>query len=98
MQSRLNFIRAELVHDAIGSLAEFLEVVRRPPHYEVAVGVKLRALIVEPVRHFVADHGADAAVVESIVGFRIVKRWLQNSGRENDLVELWIVIGIDRGW
>src|SRR5437899_11857974 len=96
MQTRFDFKRTELVHDAIGSLAELLEVVRRPPHHQIAVGVKLRALIVKAVRHLMTDHGADAAVVESIVSFWIVKRRLENAGGKNDLVELWIVIGIDR--
>ena len=97
MQSRFDFIRTELVHDTIGSLAELLEVVRSPPHYEVAVGVKFRALIVEAVRHLVADHRAYPAIIKRVVGFRIVERWLQNSSRENDFVELWIVISIHRG-
>ena len=34
-----------------------------PPVLEVAVGVELRALIVEAVRELVADHHADAAEV-----------------------------------
>src|SRR5204862_6189883 len=88
--------RTELVHDAIGSLAELLEVVRRPPHHQIAVGVKLRALIIEAVRHFVTDDRADAAIIERIVSFRIVERWLQNSGRKNDFVELWVAISIHR--
>ena len=97
MQSRFDFKRTELVHDAIGSLAELLEVVRRPPHHQIAVGVKLRALIVEAVRHFVTDHRADAAIIKRIVGFRIIERGLQNSGWKNDFVELWVVVSIHRG-
>src|SRR5205809_166664 len=97
MQSRFDFIRTELVHDAIGSVAEFLEVVRSPPHYEVTVGVKFRALIVEAVRHLVSGYLAYPAIIKRVVGFRIVERWLHNSSRENDFVELRIVISIHRG-
>src|SRR5437899_1989617 len=96
MQSRFDFKRTELVHDAIGSLAELLEVIRRPPHHEIAVGVKLRTLIVEAVRHLVTDDRAYPAIIKRIVGFRIVERRLQNSGWENDFVELWVVISIHR--
>ena len=46
----------------------------RPPVAEVALRVEAAALIVEAVQHLVTDHGADAAVVQRIVGFGIEDR------------------------
>src|SRR6266446_786660 len=48
------------------------------------------------MRHLMTDDRADAAVVESIIRFRIVKWRLQDSSGKNYLVELRIVISIDR--
>ena len=58
------------------------------------VGIVLPALIVEAVRHLVADDRADAAVVDRVVRLRIEERRLQNAGREHDLVHVRIVVGV----
>ena len=61
-------------------------VVRRPPVGQRARAVELAALVVEAVGHLVADHRADAAVVDRHVGVRVEERRLQDGGREDDLV------------
>ena len=71
-------------------------IVGRPPVAQVALGVGAASLIVEAVRDFVADHGADAAVVHRVVGREIEERRLQNAGGEDDLVHRRVVIGVDR--
>jgi hypothetical protein len=43
-----------------------------------------------------ADHRADRAVVQRIVGLRIEERRLQDGGREHDLVLQRVVVGVDR--
>ena len=45
---------------------------------------------------FVADHRTDAAKVHGIVGLVVIKRRLENSRWERDVIELRIVAGIDR--
>ena len=82
VQAGLDFERIELLGDAIAALVEILQVVRRPPVLQIALGVELRALIVEAVRHLVADHGADAAVIDRVIRFGIEKRRLEDSRRE----------------
>ena len=49
MQSRLDLESVELLDDAVRPLVELLEVFVRPPLHKVAVGVELRARIVEAV-------------------------------------------------
>src|SRR5438132_11181065 len=55
MKPRLDFVRIELLHYTVRAGVEFLEVVRSPPHYQVAVRVELGAAIVKALRHLVAD-------------------------------------------
>src|SRR5439155_14016789 len=66
MQSRLDFIRVKLLDHTVSAGGELLIVIVCPPHYEVPVSVEPRALIVKAMRHFMADHRTDAAVVERI--------------------------------
>src|SRR6185503_14795384 len=75
-----------LLGDAVRALLEGGEVLRRPPVLEVALGVELAALVVEPVRVFVPDHDADPSEVHGIVHRAIEERRLQDAGREDDLV------------
>jgi hypothetical protein len=56
---------------------------------EVALRVVLAALVVEPVGHLVADHGADPAVVDGVVGLGSKNGRLQDARREHDLVPRW---------
>ena len=63
------------------------------------MSVELATLVVEAVSEFVTDDSADAAKVHSIVCLVVVKRRLQNSRREGNVIQLRIVTGIDgAGW
>ena len=53
-------------------------------------------MIVESVRHFVADHYADSAVVHRVVGCRVEERRLEDCCREANFIGGRVVIGIDR--
>ena len=64
---------------------------------EVAVGVELAAFVVEAVGEFVADDGADVAVVDGVVGFGVVEGGLQDAGGEVDVVHAGVVVGVDGG-
>src|SRR5437868_4824173 len=73
VQPRLDLECVELLHHAVSPRVELLVVLISPPLRKVAVGVELRALIVEAVRHLVSDDRADAAVVERVVGLRVIE-------------------------
>ena len=75
---------------------ELRAILLSPPHAQVAVAVVLRAGVVEAVADLVADHRADATVVGGVVGLGIEERRLQDRGREDDLVHLRVVVGVDR--
>ena len=45
---------------------------------------------------FVTDDRADATVVDCVISVGIEERWLQNGGREHDLVLAGVVIGVHR--
>ena len=70
-------------------------VARCPPVAQVAVAVELAALVVEAVADLVADHHANAAVVQRVVSRRVERRRLQEGRREDDLVHRRVVVGID---
>ena len=89
-------VRAVLGHDLVGALLEALHVFSRPPIGKPAGLVIFAALIVEMVGDFVADHGADAAIVHGIIGIGIKERRLQNCGREHDFVPGRVGIGVHR--
>ena len=98
VQPRLNFECVKLLDDTVAALAKILQVIGRPPVFQIAVRVELRALIVEAVRHFMTDYGADAAVIEGIVRLGVEERRLKNPRRENDFVVQGRVIGVDSRW
>ncbi len=87
----------ELIHHPLRLRGVVLGIRRGPPVVQVALAVELPALVVESVRHLVPDHGAHRAVVERVVGSRIVIGRLQDAGREHDLVHRGIVVGVDGG-
>ena len=72
---------------ALGAPVEVGAVALGPPVAQVAVAVVLRALVVEAVADLVPDDGADAAVVDGVVGVDVEERRLEDRGREDDLVE-----------
>ena len=67
-----------------------------PPVALDACGIRLAALVVEAVAHLVADHRADRAVVHRRIRVDVEERRLQDRGREHDLVEARVVVGVDR--
>ena len=87
---------AVLIGHAIRARLEILQILGRQPVAQIALRVVLRALIVEAVRHLVADDRADAAVVVGVVRVRIEERRLQDAGREGDVVLRRVVAGVDR--
>ena len=87
---------AVLVGYAIGALGEGFAVGCRPPLAHVALCVELRAFVVEAVRHLMSDDHADGAIVDRRIDGEIEKWRLQDTGREVDVVERRIVIGVDR--
>ena len=88
---------AVFVDEAVGAGGEVLEVFGGPPVVEVALGVELAALVVEAVGEFVADDGADVAVVDGVVLGAVVEGRLQDSGGEVDVVHAGVVVGVDGG-
>src|SRR5665213_698397 len=67
-----------------------------PPIGEFARSVELRTLVVEAVADLVTDHRADGTVVGGLVALRVEKWRLEYRGREDDLVESGVVVGVDR--
>jgi len=81
---RVRFSRARLeIHYFIGFTVVLsvnsLRVFRRVPLAQVALAVKLRALIVEAVRHLMADDDADCAEVYRRVNVDVEERRLKNA-------------------
>ena len=85
----------EETNHALGARLEVGLILRRPPVAKIAFLVKLAALVVETVCHFVADHDTDRAVVGGIVGYGIEERRLQDAGGEADFVRRGVVVGIN---
>ena len=88
--------RIELLDQNVGLGLERGGVLFGPPVVHVAVLVEVAALVVESVGHLVADHHADGAVVDRVIGIGVVERRLENGRREADLVGRGIVVGVDR--
>src|SRR5258706_910851 len=86
-----------LIHDALRAILERLVIYFRPPVAQVALRVILAALIVEAVGQLMPDHRADRAEIDRVVHAVVIKRRLQNSGGEIDVVLLRIVIGVYGG-
>src|SRR6266496_5042234 len=87
----------ELIDDTLCPRLKCFQVSISPPISEISCRVKLPTLIVETMRHFVANNRAHATIVEGVVCLGIEKRWLQDSSGKHYLVNLRIVVGID-GW
>ena len=91
-----NVGRILIVH-ALGTRVELLTILFGPPIFEVALGVKLAAFVVEAVGKLVSDGAAGVSVVRCIVCFAVVNWRLQNPCREVDVVHLRVVVGVHRG-
>src|ERR1700676_1411432 len=57
VQVALNRVALELLLHALSALIEVFLVLGSPPIVQVSLGVEFSSLIVEPVRHFMADYG-----------------------------------------
>ena len=79
-----------------GALGEGGAVVLGPPVAQPALAVAGGALVVEAVADLVADHRADRAVVDGVVGVGVEERRLQDGCGEDDLVAQRVVVGVDR--
>ena len=55
----------------------------------------MASLVVEAVCHLVANDHANGAIVESVVGVHVKERFLQDAGREADLVGRGVIVGVD---
>jgi len=73
-----------------------LLVARRPPVAEIAIGIELAALVVEPVGEFVTNDRANGAEVQRVISLVVVKRRLQNSRRKRNVVLGRVVGSVDR--
>ncbi len=77
-----NLEAIELLDDFFTALLEALHVLLGPPILEIALRVVLPALVVEAVRHLMADGRAGAAVVAGVVRLQVKERRLQDARRE----------------
>ena len=68
-----------------------------PPVDHVAFGVELHARPIEAVGYFVADNGADRAVVHVRRRLDVEERRFEDAGRELDAVLGQVVEGVDDG-
>jgi hypothetical protein len=75
-----------LANDAGCALVEKIQIVSGPPVVEAALCVKLCALIVKAVADFMANHHANAAVIDGVSVLNTKGRRLQYPGRKNDFV------------
>lgn len=66
------YIVKEVAHD-FGTLLKFCFILRCPPVLEIAIFVKLCALVVKSVCHFVSYNYTDCAIVAGVVGLSVEK-------------------------
>src|SRR5690606_36973533 len=85
-----------LSYQFAGSFLEIFQILFLPPVLQIAIRIIPAALIIKTVGNLVADHCAYAAIIHSSICLVVVKRRLQNPGRENNLVPSRIIVSIDR--
>ena len=83
-----------LLGQFIRALRETSRVISGPPIHEVSVLIIVPPLIIEPMRHLVADHHAYRAIVHRIIRLGVEERGLQDSGGETDLVGGRVIISV----
>src|SRR5579862_8652562 len=94
----LDKVSIELAHHAGSPIVEASEIVGSPPVVQAALRVILRSLIVKAMADFMANHNADAAIVDCIHVIH-AKRWLlQYSRGEDDFVKKGIVVSVGCRW
>src|SRR5271165_5055474 len=98
VQAGLNFVAVELLHDAFAAGVEVFLVFWTPPVLQVALAIEFRTLVVKAMADLVANHGTHAPIVHGVVSVGVVEGWLKNTGRKDNLIESWIVVGVDGRW
>ena len=78
----------------MGPFLESGPVLVGPPVPQPPLTVTGRALIVETMADLVADHSADPAVVDCVVGVEGEERRLQDRSRENDFITQRMIVGV----
>ena len=94
--ARQGAVAVVLLGQRIGLGGEVLAVGRGPPVAQVAVAIGLAALVVETVADFMADDGADGAIVDGVVRVGVEERRLQDGRGEDDFIHRRAVIGVHR--
>src|SRR5205807_607835 len=82
------------IGNAFGAFFKFLSVLRCPPIAKIALGIEFAALIVKAMSQFMANDQSNRAKVDGIINVTVKKWRLENSCRENDLIEPAAIVGI----
>ena len=77
-----------LINQFISTLLETNSILGSPPIDQITI------LIIESMRHLMADYHADSAIVHRVVGIRIKEWRLKDRSRETDLIRSRIVISV----
>ena len=86
----------ELLHQLGGELFKGGAVLIGPPGIQVALAIKLRALIIKAMANLVADDGTDGAEVFCGIGLWVIERRAQDCCREGDVIDHRVIKGVDR--
>ena len=95
MHARQNFYSIKGANHALCALLKVLFVLFSPPVAQITFLVKLCALVVKTVRHFVTNHHTDSSIIDSIIAISSEERRLENASRETNLVGCGIIISVD---
>ena len=95
MRAGEGFIGVILGAELGGQRLEIGNVLIGPPLVELAGLVIFCALVVEMMAEFMADHCADAAIIDRRIGIRVKEGRLKDGGGEDDLDHAEIGIGVD---
>src|SRR6185437_11745721 len=68
----VNAVAVKLVHQHLCPLCKLNRILRQPPFFQVSIGVKLAAHIVEAVCHLVADGGSSRIAVNDRVVYILI--------------------------
>ena len=95
MHARQNFYSIKGANHALCALLKILFVLFSPPVAQIAFLVKLCALVVKTVRHFVTNHHTYSSIIDGIIAICCEERRLENTSRETNLVGCGIIISVD---
>ena len=85
----------KLFDQHICALFKFGAIRFSPPIDHVAIAIEFRTLVIKAMANFMADNRTDSAVIGCNIGFQIEERWLQDSGRKDDLVLDRVVVSVN---